>query len=82
MVPVANDLGLGGGVRSYSGFLHYLQLASHEWPQYCINVTKDEIPKTTAATTTTTTTTRAAADEDDNDNDDGDDDVDGSGSQQ
>ena len=28
----------------YSGFLHYLQLASHELPTIGINVTKNEIP--------------------------------------
>ena len=31
----------------YSGFLHYLQLASHELPTNSINVMKNEIPNTT-----------------------------------
>ena len=42
---VASDLRLGGGFfAGYSGFLHYLQLASHELATFGINVTKNEIP--------------------------------------
>ena len=38
---LGNDLKLGGGFAGYSGFLHYLQLASHELATIGINVTKN-----------------------------------------
>ena len=41
---VASDLGLGSVFAGYSGFLHYLQPASHELATIGINVTKNEIP--------------------------------------
>ena len=42
---VASDLRSGGGFfDGYSGFLHYLQLASHELATIGINVTKNKIP--------------------------------------
>ena len=40
---VTSDLELGGGFAGYSGFLHYLELASHELDTIGINVTKNEI---------------------------------------
>ena len=42
---VASDLGSGGVFfTGYSGFLHYLQLVSHELAIIGINVTKNKIP--------------------------------------
>ena len=41
---VARYLGLGGVFTGYSGFLHYIQLASHELATIGINVTKNKIP--------------------------------------
>ena len=41
---VPSDLGYAVVFAGYSGFLHYLQLASHELATIGINVTKNEIP--------------------------------------